>query len=112
METVRILTAARPSTLKADVDLQDLSSKTSLEYFEERLAFLDLRERVELRKAFAELIEALNRSERCEEMNEVDVERLQVGIPTTDKFVTMRIAEVNEESSAMPEIFYDTVESF
>lgn len=114
IETVRILTEAKPATLKADFDLHDVSGKTSLEYFEERLAFLSADEQHELSAAFQELIQALGEVQKGHAEPELVVEDLSYDVPLTGKFTaTIRIGvDPVAEMVASEEVFHDAVESF
>ena len=119
VQTVKILTEAKPATLKADVQLQDASGKTSLDYFEERLAFLEEGEQAELREAFTELIQVLEASSK--QYDDVKFssrgkvkELVGCDVPITTKFdILVKITELTEDGNEMPgDVFHDAVESF
>lgn len=116
IETVRILTDATPATLEADMELQDISGKTSLEYFEERLATLPLEEQLELEDAFEQLTKVLNAPCEKKQIFEVDIESVKIDVPSTGKFeIAMRISETSEKNDVVvstEELFHDAVESF
>lgn len=118
IQTVKILTEAKPATLEADIKLRDASGKSALDYFEDRLAFLESGEQVELREAFSELIRVLEGGSQTLHEEEVGTDvrakgDVDYGVPIKTKFdIMIKIDQVADEGSGVGEIFHDAVESF
>jgi ankyrin repeat protein len=107
VETVKLLTMAKPGSLKLDLGMKDKSGKTPFEYFEERRAFMDEGQARELREGFDGLVRALTGGEAEEGTATFD------GVKSE---IVVRIAEVEDdeliEETGEWDVWHDAVESF
>lgn len=110
LETVTILTEARPQTLKPDMNQQDRNGKSCLDYFEERLFLLDEGETEELSAAFQRLLTALTSTDEVTAVG--NAETLAI---TGKTDIVVRLTELvieDEEPASVGEVYHDAVEAF
>ena len=115
VETVQILAAARPPSLKGDVTTKDIGGKTSLEHFEDRLALMD--EGVEdLKTAFEDLLREIGTDAPIPMSDSVVEDEVlkKFNIELSVRDVTEVKEEVTgfEEQGAVTEMYHDAVEGF
>jgi hypothetical protein len=113
VRTLRILSDARPASLSVDIALQDASGKTSVEYLEDKLMYLEASEVAELREAFAELVSRLEEGSRVVEAHhKIDTLHGEDSTLSKELGITLRITELDEDALDASGEFYDAIESF